>query len=222
MTKIKMCGLYRDEDIEYANKLKPDYIGFVFYKKSHRYVDIDKAWHLKKLLDPDIKAVGVFVNEDIAFIKALVDKKIIDFIQLHGSEDLSYVKKLRDTLDNTEIPIIKALVIKSENDFYKYEVFLAPSSHKTDYQSQDKNVFGPDFYLLDSGMGSGSSFDWNLVKELDKPIFLAGGLNLSNVAYAIKKVKPYAVDVSSGIETDGIKDFDKMKSFISLVKDASI
>ncbi|WP_029231415.1 phosphoribosylanthranilate isomerase [Butyrivibrio sp. VCB2006] len=204
MTAVKMCGLYREEDILFVNKLKPEYIGFVFYKKSHRYVDLDTANHLKSLLDKDIKAVGVFVNEDISFIKELVDKKIIDVIQLHGSEDLSYVSKLRQELGNVRIPIIKALVIKTKDDFSKYEVFCSNSS--------------VDYYLLDSGMGSGSSFDWNLVKELNKPIFLAGGLDADNVSEAIKRVNPFAVDVSSGIETEGIKDFDKMTEFISKIR----
>ena len=201
MTKTKMCGLFRDEDISFVNEIKPDYIGFVFFKKSHRYVDKETARRLKNKLDKSIKAVGVFVDEDISFIKELVTEGIIDMVQLHGHEDLSYVEKLRDELEDLNVSFIKAIVIRSEKDVDQID-FKLPV----------------DFFLLDSGMGGGSSFDWNLVKELNKPIFLAGGLNTLNVKEAIEKVRPYAVDVSSGIETDKVKDFEKMKQFISLVR----
>ena len=87
MTKIKMCGLYREEDISFVNEIKPEYIGFVFYKKSHRYVDFETAKSLKKKLDESIKAVGVFVDEDISFIKELIKENVIDIVQLHGHED---------------------------------------------------------------------------------------------------------------------------------------
>ncbi len=199
MTKIKMCGLFREEDITYANEVNPDYIGFVFYKKSHRYVGMETASRLRSKLDDGIQAVGVFVDEDISLIKELVDKKIIDIVQLHGHEDEEYIKELRDTLGESYTKIIKAIVIKSESDIPKPQPLV-------------------DYYLLDSGMGSGSSFDWNLIKDLQTPIFLAGGLNTENISKALSLVKPYAVDVSSGIETDKVKDFDKMRLFASLVR----
>ncbi len=214
MTKIKMCGLFRDEDIDAANKVKPDYIGFVFYKKSHRYVDLSTAERFKSRLDGSIKAVGVFVDEDIFFIKELVDKKIIDLIQLHGNEDESYISNLRQMLGKSDVPIIKALVIRTQDDIHKLSGFFS--------SSDSGNDTGVDFLLLDSGMGSGSSFDWNLIHELQKPMFLAGGLNEQNVAEAIDKVHPYAVDVSSGIETDRVKDIDKMKNFKYLVTNADM
>lgn len=201
MTKTKMCGLFRDEDIDFVNEIKPEYIGFVFFKKSHRYVDKETARRLKKKLDKSIKAVGVFVDDDISFVKELVDEGIIDMIQLHGHEDSSYVEKLKGELDGMDVSFIKAIVIRSEDDIDKID-FNMPV----------------DFFLLDSGMGTGTSFDWNLVKELNKPIFLAGGLNTMNVKEAIENVSPYAVDVSSGIETDKIKDLKKMKQFISIVR----
>ncbi len=199
MTKIKMCGLFREEDITYANEVNPDYIGFVFYKKSHRYVGMETASRLRSKLDDGIQTVGVFVDEDISLIKELVDKKIIDIVQLHGHEDEEYIKELRDTLGESYTKIIKAIVIKSESDIPKPQPLV-------------------DYYLLDSGMGSGSSFDWNLIKDLQTPIFLAGGLNTENISKALSLVKPYAVDVSSGIETDKVKDFDKMRLFASLVR----
>ncbi|WP_242662173.1 phosphoribosylanthranilate isomerase [Butyrivibrio proteoclasticus] len=203
-----MCGLFRDEDISYANEVKPDYIGFVFYPKSHRYVSIEKAQSLKARLDPEIKAVGVFVDSDISFIKELVAKNIIDIVQLHGHEDSNYIHELRKSIDNPDISIIQAIVIKNEAD-----ILRLPQNDFID------NEFSADYYLVDSGMGSGSSFNWDLLKEHNGKIFLAGGLNTENIAKALSTVKPFAVDVSSGIETDRIKDFDKMKKFISLVKE---
>lgn len=210
MTRVKMCGLFRDEDISYANEVKPDYIGFVFYPKSHRCVSIEKAQSLKARLDPEIKAVGVFVDSDISFIKELVAKNIIDIVQLHGHEDSNYIHELRKSIDNPDISIIQAIVIKNEAD-----ILRLPQNDFMD------NEFSADYYLVDSGMGSGSSFNWDLLKEHNGKIFLAGGLNTENIAKALSTVKPFAVDVSSGIETDRIKDFDKMKKFISLVKENS-
>ncbi len=204
MTKIKMCGLFRGEDINYVNEIKPEYIGFVFYKKSHRYVDFEKAARLKEKLDKSIKAVGVFVDEDISFIKSLVHENIIDVIQLHGKEDASYMQKLRTDSELANTPVIKALQVKDNSDdledyFREFDPFV-------------------NFYLIDSGMGSGSSFDWKLIKKPSKPFFLAGGLSISNIEEALSTVDPYAVDVSSGIETLKVKDFDKMKQFAQAVR----
>lgn len=205
MTKIKMCGLFREEDIEATNLIKPEYIGFVFFKKSHRYVDKEKALLLKSKLHKDIKAVGVFVDEDISFVKELVEEKIIDVVQLHGKEDYSYIKELREvTGGNT--PIIKAVIIKSDEDVNEFK-----ENFSTKYSA--------DYYLLDSGMGGGTSLNWDLLKGLDIRFFLAGGLNPENVKKAIDQVKPYAVDVSSGIETDRVKDINKMRVFASIVRD---
>lgn len=207
MTKVKMCGLFRDEDIEFVNEIKPEYIGFVFYKKSHRYVNKETARRLKSKLDKNIKAVGVFVDEDISFITELIDEKIIDMIQLHGHEDSVYIATLRDILSMSfakdSVQIIKAQLISTKEDVDK----LSRSNSEL-----------PDYYLLDSGMGGGSSFDWNLVKELNRPVFLAGGLNPENVAEAIRLTSPFAVDVSSGIETDKVKNLAKMKRFIENVR----
>lgn len=200
-TKIKLCGLSRKEDIEAVNELLPDYVGFVFFKKSIRNVTFEDAKTLKEYLSPKIKAVGVFVNEDIEFIKRLVDDRIIDIIQLHGSETDEYIEKLKK---DASVPVIKAIQIKDESSFSS---------------SLCKNA---DYYLLDSGMGTGSTFDWNIVKDkmdsLGKEVFLAGGLDPDNVEIAIKNLKPYAVDVSSGIETNKIKDIDKMRRFVNAAR----
>lgn len=203
MALIKMCGLFREEDISFANTLLPDYIGFVFYKKSCRYVDKEKARSLKSLLNKKIKAVGVFVDEDISFIAELANEGIIDLIQLHGHEDENYIRRLKYELKDNPIKIIKAVVVKDIKDI--------------DQITDDPFT---DFYLLDSGMGSGNTFDWQLLNEVKKPFFLAGGLNNENIKEALKSVNPYAVDVSSGIETDGIKDFNKMNIFADIVRNS--
>ena len=218
MTKVKMCGLFRNIDIEYANKLMPDYIGFVFYKKSHRYVNAEMASILKSELNHDIKTVGVFVNDDIYFISELVRKKIIDVVQLHGTENESYIKKLRESCSNPTLEIIKALQIKDCNTSDLISR-LYNQQHDFNYINFDYSCY-PNYYLFDSGMGSGSTFDWKILNTINKyhfPIFLAGGINPGNVETAIKEVKPFAIDVSSGIETDKFKDFSKMKDLIDKV-----
>ncbi len=197
MTKIKLCGLSRPCDIEAANELKPDYIGFVFAPKSRRYVTYKKAEELKSLLSPDIEAVGVFVNEPPQNVATLLKKGIIDIAQLHGDEDEDYIAELRLLTDK---PIIKAFRIKTAND-----IKIAEQSTADDI-------------LLDSGAGTGTVFDWELLKSIQRPYFLAGGLDARNVASAIKTLNPYAVDVSSGIETDGVKDKTEMAAFVAAVR----
>ena len=197
MTKIKLCGLSLPCDIEVANELKPDYIGFVFAPKSRRYVTYKKAEELKSLLSPDIEAVGVFVNEPSPNIATLLKKGIIDIAQLHGDEDEDYIAELRLLTDK---PIIKAFRIKTANDIKIVEQSTA------------------DDILLDSGAGTGTVFDWDLLKSIQRPYFLAGGLDARNVASAIKTLHPYAVDVSSGIETAGVKDKTKMAAFVAAVR----
>lgn len=197
MTKIKLCGLSRTCDIEAVNALNPEYIGFVFTPKSKRYVSPEKASELKKLLSPGIKAVGVFVNAPQNEILELVHSGIIDIIQLHGTEDAAYIRQLREL---TDAPIIQAFRMKTEAD-----IFLAKQS-------------SADYILLDSGAGTGMTFNWQLIQDIKRPYFLAGGLNPDNVRNAIQKLTPFAVDVSSGIETEGFKDKEKMTAFVTAVR----
>lgn len=197
MTKIKLCGLSRLCEIEAANELKPDSIGFVFAPKSRRYVTYEKAAELKSRLSAKIQAVGVFVNERPQNVAKLLQDGVIDMAQLHGDEDEDYIMQLRLLTDK---PIIKAFRIETEKDI------------KTAKQST------ADFILLDSGAGMGAVFDWGLVKSIGRPYFLAGGLDPGNVAGAVKALHPFAVDVSSGIETDGVKDKIKMAAFIAAVR----
>lgn len=198
MTKIKLCGLSRTQDIEAANKLKPDYIGFVFAAKSKRRVSPLKATELKSRLDPEIKAVGVFLDDDLDAVAAMMNLGIVDLVQLHGSEDEEYIKKLRTITDK---PVIKAFIINSAEDVKRVEASTA------------------DYILLDGGKGEGKAFDWSLLKNIRRPYFLAGGLNPGNAADAVRTLAPFAVDVSTGIETDGKKDEEKMTAFVNAVRE---
>lgn len=197
MTKIKLCGLSRPCDIEAANQLKPDYIGFVFAPKSKRYVTYRKAAELKSRLSPEIKAVGVFVNECPQETAKLLKNGIIDMVQLHGGEAEDDITRLRRLTDR---PIIKAFRIE------------------TAYDIKAANQSTADYILLDSGAGTGTVFDWGLANSIGRPYFLAGGLDADNVADAVRALRPFAVDVSSGIETDGLKDKAKMAAFIAAVR----
>ena len=197
MTKIKLCGLSRTCDIEVANELNPEYIGFVFAPKSKRYVSPEKAVRLKELLCSDIKAVGVFVNESLKTVEALLKSGVIDMAQLHGNEGEEYIRKLR-TL--TGKPVIKAFRVGSEQDVRAAHASTA------------------DYVLLDLGAGTGTVFDWNLISKMDGPYFLAGGLDAENVREALQELNPFAVDVSSGVETEGIKDKIKMAEFVAAVR----
>lgn len=198
MTRIKLCGLTRPCDIEAANRLKPDYIGFVFAKKSRRYVSPEQAEVLKKQLSPGIRAVGVFVSEDPETVAGLLNRGIIDLAQLHGSEDEAYLTRLRDLTDR---PLLQAFRVAGEEDLHRAESSSA------------------DGILLDAGAGDGAVFDWKLLKGWSRPYFLAGGLEPGNVREAIRMLQPWGVDVSSGIETDGKKDPEKMAAFVTAVRE---
>ncbi len=187
MTKIKICGLFRECDIDFVNEAKPDFAGFVF-AKSHRQVSVETAEKLKEKLDKNILSAGVFVNEDIKKISQICSKKITDIVQLHGDEDDNYIRELRKLCSNK---IIKAVKIKSEEDILRWRNCQA------------------DFLMFDSGAGSGKTFDWKLMKNFIRPYFLAGGINETNIEEALK-LKPYCIDVSSGVETNKMKDREKI------------
>ena len=201
MTKMKFCGLTGDCDIDAANELRTEYVGFVFAPKSKRYVTPERAAELKRQLAAGIKAVGVFVNDDLYHVAELLNRGIIDIAQLHGSEDEEYIGHLRQL---TGKPIIRAYRIKTAEDIAEAEKCTA------------------DHVLLDSGAGTGEVFDWKLIKNMKRPYFLAGGLSPDNVENAVEQLSPYAVDVSSGIETDGVKDKAKMAAFAAAVRGEKI
>ncbi|MBQ6251187.1 phosphoribosylanthranilate isomerase [Ruminococcus sp.] len=198
MTKIKMCGLRRAEDIEFANMVKPDYIGYVFAEKSKRYITPEKAAELTKLLDGDIVPVGVFVDETMENVIAAVKMGVVKMVQLHGSESEDFVSKLK----NRGIPVIKAFQVGSAEDIAAAERSCA------------------DMVLLDSGKGSGQTFDWSLIGGIKRSYLLAGGMTAENAAAAIGMLRPYGVDASSCLETDGFKDIAKMKAFAQAVRAA--
>lgn len=202
MTKIKICGMRRKEDILMANEFCPDYVGFVF-AKSPRQLGIDAALELKKELDPQIQSVGVFVNEYPEVIETLCDSSIIDLVQLHGDEDAEYIRGLKE---NIKVPVIKALRVQ------KKEQILEGAELPCDYLLLDT-------YTRGSYGGSGKTFDWDLIPRIKKPYFLAGGLSTDNVGEAVKRVLPYGVDVSSALETEGFKDREKVKLFIERVRE---
>lgn len=202
MPKIKICGLKRFEDIEIVNEYKPDYIGFVFAGKK-RFVTPKTAYELKSRLLHEIKAVGVFVNAEPEFILKLVSDGIIDMIQLHGDENAEYICRLRE---KTDIPIIKAVRVRNVEDIYNCE--RLPCEYM---------LF--DTYTADSYGGSGLTFDWSIIPKLNKPFFLAGGLTSDNIADAIKiKPNPYCLDISSGVETNGLKDKLKIEKVIKNIR----
>lgn len=200
MTKIKICGISRIGDIQIINQVLPDYIGFVF-AKSKRKVSLEEAADLKKLLNPSITAVGVFVNEDMDKIIQLCNLNIIDAVQLHGDEDKAYILALKKII---KVPIIKAVRVRTNQDILEAENLIC------DYlllDSYKENEYG----------GTGSIFDWSLIPKKHnrkKPIFLAGGINKTNLTDALLSVKPYCIDISSGVETDEKKDPVKIKDII--------
>ena len=201
MTKIKICGLTRKQDILAVNEALPDYIGFVF-AGSRRQINEEVALELKELLRPEILSVGVFVNEQIARIKHLCDRGIIDIVQLHGDETPTYIHQLKASIS---MPIIKAFRVSTSEALkdtmsYPCDYFLLDTYHKKQYG------------------GTGECFDWTVIPKLSKPYFLAGGINSENVSEAIKRFKPYCVDISSAVETEGYKDANKVKGIIQLVR----
>ena len=199
MTKIKLCGLTRAADIEVANILQPEFVGFIFCEKSKRYISPAQAETLKNILDKKISAVGVFVDEKISAVAEIA--KFLDLIQLHGAEDENYISEIKKI---TGKKIIKAFKIKTAEDLQR---------------AKDSRA---DFILLDGGAGTGETFNWQMLKDFEREYFLAGGLTVENVSAAVQLLKPFAVDVSSGIETGGVKDFDKMKNFVQIVRSENL
>lgn len=260
-TKIKICGLRRQEDIEIINKYKPDFAGFIIdFPKSYRSLTPDKASDLTKNLDKEIKSVGVFVDEDIDTVIRLLNENIIDIAQLHGHESPEYIKKVQK---ETGKKVIKCFIIKQENykqigndDGNKEKNAHAMNSdeiakknaqvmNNDKIASKDKQAVNSgeitnnnekaennkineiineaksspaDMVLLDAGYGSGKTFDWNLIRDIGRPFFLAGGLSADNIKAAIEELNPYAVDISSSVETDKYKDEKLVREIIEKVR----
>ena len=199
--KIKICGLRREEDVAFVNLFPVQYAGFVF-APSKRQISAATAEHLRKRLRQSILAVGVFVNAVPEDIVQLCRKEIIQMIQLHGQEDAAYIQMLRQQVT---VPIIKAVRVQSREDILKAQQF-------------DCDGLLLDTYVSGMAGGSGKSFDYRQIPLMKKPFFLAGGLNPENVQTAIRSVHPTAVDVSSGVETNGWKDAEKIRRFVEAVQ----
>ncbi|MCM8782980.1 MAG: phosphoribosylanthranilate isomerase [Candidatus Omnitrophica bacterium] len=205
--KVKICGITNLEDALESIKAGSDALGFVFYKKSPRYISEDKALQIIRGLPKKIKKVGVFVSDREARIKRIADLLGLDILQFHGNETVEFCKRFKD------YKVIKAIRIKNRitvRDIARYPVWGI--------------LF--DRYETGSFGGTGKTFDWNLIKGLrlkDKVIFVSGGLNLGNVRMAIEKLKPDWVDVSSSLEKKpGRKDIPKLKRFIEIVKQTKL
>ena len=187
--QIKLCGLTRIEDIETANLLQPDYVGFVFYQKSKRNISVDKAVELRKVLNKEIKVVAVFLNEEIDKVVEIANYDFVDMVQVHGNLSKEYIKDIKT---RTNKKVIQAFRIKNEEDIEK------------------ANASGDG--------GTGKPFNWDFLNGIKREFILAGGLNAENVGVAIDKCCPIMVDASSSIETNGVKDKEKMAAFVAAVR----
>jgi len=214
--KIKICGLFREQDIDYVNEAKPDYAGFVF-AESKRQVSHSFAAGLRRRLLDEIIPVGVFVNAPIADIAALYNDNVISIAQLHGKEDDEYITRLKEAsaAEGTRpIEVIKTIKIEDLPPCNSVSSVVNSSSPLSSFA---------DYYLIDSGAGSGKAFNWELLNSpgveaiKTKPWFLAGGISLDNIERALG-FSPYALDVSSGAETDGLKDRAKIVQLVSIVR----
>ena len=199
MTKIKICGLSRPCDIEHVNEAKPDFCGFIInVSKSKRNVSPDTVRQLVKNLSPDVKPVGVFVNAPMAEIAALTEDGTLAYVQLHGKEDEAYIAALREKI---HVPIIQAFKVTCPEDVAHAQQSSA------------------DYILLDNGSGgTGKTFDWSHLQSITRPYILAGGLGPDNLAKAVSQLAPWGVDLSSGVETDGFKDKNKVLAAVQAVR----
>ncbi len=209
MVKIKICGIKRIEDVYYVNQYLPDYIGFVF-ADTRRKVSLETAAMLAKELEPRIQRVGVFVRQEIGLLTEALASGTVDYLQLHGDEDAAYEEALFESLikngiERPQEKCIKACRIRGAEDF----------------QRIGETKCGGlllDTYSQTLPGGTGEHFNWDLIQGIDREFFLAGGINVGNIERAIREVKPYAVDVSSSLETDGVKDKEKRREFMEKVR----
>lgn len=189
------------EDVSYVNEALPEYIGFVFWNKSKRNLSFEEAENLRHALDDRIISVGVFVDADIDFIAKLVNAGVISVVQLHGKETEETILRIRELVPIDTV-IVKAFEVAGADDLINVNKSTA------------------DMVLIDSGKGSGNTFDWSLLEKVDRDYMLAGGLSIDNVGEAVSKLHPCVVDVSSKVETDGYKDKEKIMMFCDAVRRA--
>lgn len=215
--KIKICGLSRTEDIEAVNRALPDYIGFVF-AKSKRQVTPQRAAELAAQLTPSIQKVGVFVNERMEQILELAKSGVMDMIQLHGTETPDFVTALKK---QTSLPVIKAIRMDAAERTVRGIKGAEVTMKGTGAMAaviESYEAAGVDLFLFDNGPGgTGESFEWNCIPQTRKPYLLAGGIGRDNAAAAAGASQAIALDASSGVETDGRKDAEKIRQLVELV-----
>lgn len=197
--KIKICGIKNENEAKIINECMPDIAGFVF-ASGKRQIDINKAKILKKIINPEIETAGIFVEQNEDEILEIYNKKVIDIIQLHGDYDERTIKNLKE---KTGAKIIK--VIRVKEGFYKIETLA------------DFILF--DAYSKDKYGGLNKTFDWNIKIISNVPYFVAGGINENNIVEMVKKLTPYGVDISSGVEVDGFKTKEKVFNIIKIIKE---
>lgn len=215
-TKVKLCGIRRDADVDLLNELMPAYTGFIFHPQSHRYLSVQLALRFRRNLAPGILAVGVFYNAPIEEVLQVARSGAVDMLQLHGGEDEDYLAAVRTALAEKPgqsrtggaLPIIKTFMVQSEED-------LAAALDST-----------AEYIMLDAAAGGGVAFDWQIaakspaLEQIRGRLFFAGGLSAGNIGEAIRLFDPFAVDVSSSLETDGYKDEEKCRAFMQAVEQA--
>ena len=207
---IKICGIREVETLLCCEKNKVNFFGMVFYKDSPRNIKIDQAVNLQsqsKMLS--IKGVGVFVNEYFEDLKDLIKLLSLEYVQLHGNENNEYINKLK-TLD---VKIIKKISIKNKEDLKEIDNFQNVDYYLFDYKNTKNELPG----------GNAKSFDWDIIEnlKLEKPWFLSGGINIENVSKISKNIKPYGIDLSSGVEKKlGIKDNEIINNLVENIIDA--
>lgn len=202
--KIKLCGIRRPCDIDYVNHFMPDYIGFIFAPNSPRTITPEFAADICQNLNPHIKKVGVFVNQSVDFISNTASIVKLDVCQLHGNENFQYITELNK---NINVDVWKAVRVANINDILYADKLNVSTLLLDSFSSKSHG-------------GTGKTADWNIIAnaEITKPFFLAGGLNELNLIDAINQTNPYGVDISSGIETDGFKDYNKIKTVMQIIK----
>lgn len=202
-TKVKICGITSLEDARFVAGALADYMGFIFYEDSPRHVTPAKAGAMINWIE-GTQCVGVFVNQPLDDVNMIARQTGIDLVQLHGNENPDYCSLV-------DKPVIKAIHIKEGDSTSELNKRIEPYHDQVDYLLFDTKVDG-------KWGGTGQSFDWSILNEVTQglPYFLSGGLNPDNIREACKQVKPYAVDVSSGLESEpGIKDFAKIEAFMN-------
>ena len=200
MTRIKICGLTRPEDVRYVNTAKPDWCGFILnFPSSRRNVTPEQARALRAGLDPDIRPVGVVVDRPVEEVAALLNSGVISVAQLHGREDNAYISVLRTLAPGCVV--WRAFQLRSQAD-------LAAA-----------DASGADLVLLDNGRGTGQTFDWSLAGSVHRPFLLAGGLTPESIPRAVAALRPYGLDLSSGVETDGVKDPAKIQAAVTAARE---